>query len=356
MRSRRSFYILAGITLAAVIAAAVSQRDDEPVTTDYGLHAPDLGDRADAVRVVEIRTATESLKLARTDEGWLAADRGDYPAAAERIRQLVLGMSRLRRIEKKTSDPARHARLELADVSEAGSRATRIDLIDSEGETLAALLVGKTQDFQADSRSRYFARNAGEDQAWLVEGVLPPVLDEMRNWLQQDLLAGIDDKDLRTVTVRHAGGGAFTIVRGNPEADFTLADLADGEQLDSQHAVDAVADTVRRLALKDFADDESARRAEPVATVAAETFNGVRVTAEIRQGEPDYLVQLDATHEPGAASQAENDSGPVDGEALAERLDQRWKDRWFVVSQYALDALLVERADFLAEAGLSDDD
>lgn len=350
MRSRRSFMILVGVTLAAVIAAVVSQRGSGPVKTDHGLHAPELGDKTDAVQVVEIRTASDSLRLARTVEGWLATDRGDYPADAGRVRQLVLGMSQLRRLEPKTSDPARHARLELAEVTRPDSKATRIDLLNEEGEALAALLVGKTRDFQAAGRSRYFVRDAGQDQAWLVEGVLPPVLDEMRNWLQQDLLAGIDDNSIRTVTVRHADGQAFTIKRGDPDDDFMLADLADGEQLDSQQAVDAVAATVRGLSLKEFADDAPARRAEPVATVEVETFNGVRVTVDIRQGEPDYLVRLGAVHAPGAGNQADND-----GEDLAERLDSRWKDRWFVISQYALDALLVERADLLAENGSPDD-
>lgn len=351
MRSRRSFYILLGVTLVAVMAAVLSQRGTDPARPDHGLHAPHLAEKTDAVRVVAIRTTTDTMRLVRTEDGWLVTNKANYPADAGRIRQLVLGMSRLRRLERKTSDPARHTRLELSDVDQPGSQATRIELLDAGGRSLAALLVGKTEDFQAAGRSRYFVRDAGDDQTWLVEGVLPPVLGEMRNWLQQDLLAGVDDGTLRTLTVTRAGASALTVGRDTVDADLELVDLADGERLDSQHAVDAIADTFRGMSLKDFADNESARRAEPVATVEAVTFSGVRISADIRQGDPDYLVRLDAAHDPGLA--ADEDARQA-GEALVERLSQRWEDRWFVVSQYALDGLLVERADLLEASGSSD--
>jgi len=343
VRSRRSFYVLAGITLFMVIAAMLSQRGAQDSAVSLGLHAPDLGKEIDKLRSVEIRTASDYLRLEPGETGWLAVNREDYPANAERIRQLVLGLSQLRRLEKKTSDPARYPRLELRGVEDPESRAVRFDLLDGDDRPLAAMLIGKTRDFQAKGRSRYFVRNAGEAQSWLVEGALPPVLDEIRNWLEPGLLAGIDQQDFRSITVSHPDGDAVAIARPDAEADFELSGpVADGQRV-SQYAVNALADTFRRLTLKNFSGEEAVRRAPPVAEVEARTFDGVDVTARIKKGEPDFLVQLSASLGSSNGDQA--------GEARAGDLNARWRGHWFVVSQYDLDALLVKRVDLLEEAG-----
>jgi len=354
MRSRRSFYMLLAVTLAAVIAAVLSRPAHEPAPTRHGLHAPALAGQAEAVQVVEIRTAADFLRLTHNEDGWLAANRGDYPADAGRVRQLVLGLSGLRRLERKTADPARHPRLGLGGVDTPGSRATRIDLLDGGGARLYAILVGDTQDFEANGRSRYFVRDAGDDQTWLVEGVLPPVLDELHHWLQQDLLAGVEAQDLRSLTVTRDGGKSLTVARDAAGSALTLAGPMDAGRRANRHAVDALADTFVGLSLKGFAGGEAAGQGVPVAMVEARTFDGLRVTAEIRRGEPDYLVRLAAEHQPGRAAAADSDA-PPGGELLAQRLNERWRERWFVVSQYALDALLVARADLVEENGASRD-
>jgi len=351
MQSRRSFYILLAVTVLVVVAAVMSQRSTDEAPVSYGLHAPELGDRIDAVRVVEIETGADSLRLVRTHDDWLAENRGGYPANADRVRRLVLGLSRLRRLEKKTSDPERYAPLELRDIEEPGSKAVRFRLLDADGEALAAILVGKTQDFQAGGRSRYFVRHAADAQSWLVEGSLPPVLDETRNWLQQDLLAGVDEGDIRSLTVSHPDGETVTIRRSDPgQDDFELAGLAEGAELDSRSAVNAVADTFRGLSLEAIAEQAPGSDAATAATVEATLFNGVRIEATVREAEQDYRVRLWADFDPGRDTLAGDDgqeSGQGGGVQLADRLNRRWQDHWFVVSRYSLDALLVKRPGLL---------
>jgi hypothetical protein len=178
MRGGKGFYVLLGVTIVMVAAAVIVNRTPENSLSSHGLHVPELASRADAVRTVLIRTADTELRLERADEGWVARSKTGYPADVERIRQLVLGVSQLERLERKTANPERLGRLDLRDIDEPGSRAVRVSLLTADGTALADVLVGKTHDFQQEARSRYFVRDAGDLQSWLVEGSLPPVLEE----------------------------------------------------------------------------------------------------------------------------------------------------------------------------------
>lgn len=345
MRAGKGFYVLLGVTIAMVAAAVIVHRSPDSSLSSHGLHVPDLASRADAVQAVLIRTAEAELRLERENEGWVARSKTGYPADVERIRQLVLGVSQLERLERKTANPDRLRRLDLRDIDVPGSRAVRVSLLTADGTTLADVLVGKTHDFEQEARSRYFVRDAGDPQSWLVEGWLPPVLEELSSWLERRLMPGVEESALASVTVTHGDGESVTVRReGREEEDFRLPESPGGESIDSQYKVNAVAETLRRLSLKDVRD-AGAETGETIATIEASTFDGVRIIARVGAGDPDYPVRLEARYD--------GESGTGGGEQLASALDDRWRGRSFVVSQYALDDLLVRREDLVKQTAAS---
>lgn len=348
MRSKTGFYVLLGVTIAMVAAAVVVRQSSNEPAPSFELHAPGLSDRADEIRSVVIRTAEMSLRLERADSGWVASSRHDYPADAARIRQLVLGIGHLRRLERKTDNPERLRRLELSDIDKPGSQAVQVTLLSGEGEELADILVGKTEDFQQAGRSRYYVRDAGNPQSWLVEGSLPPVLGEVKNWLERSLLPGVAEAGLQSVTVDHADGGSITIRRDAVEdTDFQVAGLSGDEEIGSQYRVNAIAEVFRRLSLEDVRAADASSLDETTATVEALTFTGVRITARIEEADPDYVVLLSAGYEPDLDRGAGDGESGSDGGQLVRDLEERWHGRSFVVSQYALDDLLVRRSDLV---------
>lgn len=349
MRAEKAFYVLLAATIAMVAAAVMVHRSPDSSLATHGLHVPELARRADAVRTVLIRTAELELRLERTTEGWVARSKTAHPANADRIRQLVLGISRLERLERKTSNPDRLQRLQLRDIDVPGSRAVRVSLLSEEGGALADVLVGKTQDFQQEGRSRYFVRDAGEPQSWLVEGSLPPVLEEVSSWLDRSLMPGVEEPGLASITVTHADGASITVRReAAGEKDFQLDGLSGDETIDSQYRLNAIGETLRRLSLKDVRETAAGNGAV-AATIGAATFNGVRIVARVGPGSPDHEVRLDAVYEPEIDRDAEGEPGST-GEQLAKALNERWRGRSFVVSQYTMDDLLVRRSDLVKES------
>lgn len=352
MRSKRTFYALLGVTAVMVVAAVLSQRPARDSVSEYGLHAPGLDADAQTVEAIEIRTAGGTLRLARTGDDWVAASKNDYPADADRVRRLVLGLARLQRLEKKTGDPDKLAALELTDVGEPASKAVQLTLLTAEDEKLVSVLVGRTDEFQSSGRSRYFVRNTGDPQSWLVEGSLPPVLDEFGNWLEQDLMPGVERADLRSLAVTHPDGETVTVRRESGDgAGFELADLSAGEQIKDRHSINSVVDTFRGLSLEDVRAAPRGTPDEAALTIEALTFDGVRINARFNKEDPGYGVRLSARYEPGSDRSTKEGNGDhaerTNGEHLARDLDARWSDRLFIVGQYSVEPLVVRRADLI---------
>lgn len=350
MSNRRSFYVLLGVTIAMIAAAVFSQWHSKEPASSYGLLLPGFESKIEGVKAVNIHTAGSSLRLERTGDGWVARNKNDYPADGARIRQLILTVSGLQRLERKTSNPERLARLDLADVDEPASKAVQVTFLAENDEPLADILVGKTHEFVQSGRSRYFVRNAADTQSWLVEGALPPVLKDVSEWLHKELLTPIDKADIRSVKVTHANGKQVSIHRdtGDEATDYQLDGLSKGQEIDNAYSVNAIANTFQRLALKDVREAGSAKTGEEVATVEALTFDGVRVVADFSKVGKDYGVQLSASYEP-EQGRADNKEEGKTGEQLAADLNQRWHDRLFVVSQYTVDAILVRQSDLIKE-------
>lgn len=388
MRSKKSFYILVAITIIVVAAAIVARRPSQEKGPSYGLQLPKLGSEVDAVRAVVIARAGSSLRLQRTDRGWVASSKDDFPADGERIRHMILGFSELQRLEKKTSNPGRYPELHLADVDKEGSKAVQITIMGDDDRKLADLLVGKTQDFEASAKSRYFVRNAGDSQSWLVEGTLPPVIGNISDWLQQKLLPGVKKTGFQSVTVVHPDGEKVTVRRDSADSKkFELVGLGANEKIDNQYALNAIPETFQRLSLKDVKKIGALKDDKTVLTVEGLTFNGVNIVAQFGRLDPQYSVRLHATYDAAhdisgkqpakpesgqsgdqAKGSAEsngddNDGGDTgggqngkgqdkgdqntDGKQLAAELNHRWNGRFFVVSQYSLDSLKMRRSDLV---------
>ncbi|MGA8259090.1 MAG: DUF4340 domain-containing protein, partial [Arenicellales bacterium] len=324
MRSKRSFLILVGITILVVVAAVFSQRSANEPPPAYGLQAPDLASKVGDVHTVVISKADGSLRLARTKDGWVARSKDNYPADGDRIRHLVLGISQMHRLEKKTSDPARYARLKLQDIDKPGSEAVQITCLTKDNKKLASVLVGKTRDFETTTESKYFVRNAGDPQSWLAEGTLPPVLGNLSDWLQKKLMPGVGGSDIRSVAVTEAGSETVTVKRDSSDKrKFDLVGLGKDEQISNQYSLNAIPETLQGLSLKDVAELDSLKDKSVVLTLDAWTFNGVKIVARFGHLGKNYSARLEASYDPArdetaAGKPSRGSGGQGEGTAAVE--------------------------------------
>lgn len=222
---------------------------------------PGLSARLPALEGLEVRGAGDRVlvSLRRADGRWEVRERPGWPANEREISRALYRLAGARRIEAKTDDPARHARLGVEDVAAADAKGAELRLSGG-GEPLA-VVIGNNHPGLGGS----YARVSGEARAWLLDEDLTPARDPVA-WLDRRL-ADLPLARIERVRLAPAKGPAFALVRG--EDGFTL----EGRPASAMRNPDdglATAGFADQLALDDVADDDGTPATQVATFVAAD--------------------------------------------------------------------------------------
>ncbi len=114
-------------------------------------------------------------------------DRHDYPIREARLRELLTGLSELRLVESRGSDPLNLARFGVDDPASPESTANHLRLLDAEGGVIVDVLLGRRRmRTQGNLPESVYIRRAGDSEAWLAEGRIP-VETYAASWMERDV-------------------------------------------------------------------------------------------------------------------------------------------------------------------------
>jgi hypothetical protein len=312
--------------------------------------APSLGERGGQIARITLRSAREQAVLERRDGRWMLASKGGYPADDLAIRDMLRGIDAARIVEVKTSNPEFYGRLGVDDPDTPGSTAILVRVEDDSGDTIAALLVGKSESagpgaggMGADTGR--FARRVGEAASLLVRGMPTIQVDPMR-YIDRDI-GSIANERVRSVTIDHAGRERVHISRATPEEQsFTLDGMPEGRSLKDQFALTRVAWAFAFMTLDDVAPaTEIGVDVEGASVATFRTFDGLRVDIAMIQKDGETWATFRASAEP---AEGESISEDVAGEVA--RLNARWGGWAYKIPDYKAIALRSTRDDLLAPA------
>lgn len=291
--NRTGFLALTAVT-AALIAGAVALR---PVTDAAG---PSAGARffpaldAGAVNAVDrIRVTAEgkSFTLERKAGTWVAREKGGYPAAFSKIKEVLVSLSQLKQFERKTSDPARYAKLDLEDPAKKGASSKRLTAFTGD-KTVADVIVGRSNAKEIlFGRSLVYVRLPDDTQSWLAVGDPKPAA-EIGDWLDRAVL-DVETGRIREVVQTAAGGkdaGQVIVGKNEPaDAEFALRNLPEGREIKGERFLRYIGESLDNLTLEDVRPAGEIDFAGKAAGGAVfRTFDGLVVTAKLaRTGKPD---------------------------------------------------------------------
>lgn len=303
---RRNLVVLGGLTVLFVALAmiALMQRAHERAPKfEAHLLFPELKNHLDEVAGIRIESKTGKITIQYDKaKGWEVAE-GGYPASAEQVRQTAVAMAELEAVEPKTSRPEWLSHIGL-DGAGAKGAATEITLLNGAGHTLAALLLGKS-DETADitGRTGIYVRKPGDNQSWLARGYLVPKVS-VGDWLEKRVL-NIARERIKETSVTPLQGEPYTVMRDKKEdTDFKIAELPEGRELSFPGSPDSIGaaivgftfDEVQPATNYDFSN---------AARVNTTTFDGLTVAVKIIQESGAYWATvLAAGTTPAAQSEA----------------------------------------------------
>jgi hypothetical protein len=363
MRSTKMLSFLAALALALVLVAVWTRKVETPTTVAPDLLFPHLLARVNDISQVHQVRGDAVVTVTRGTSGWAVQEQNGYPADAERVRALLLGLAQLRRVEPKSRNPEHYAQLGLG--SETGSVATTVTLMAG-SEKAAELVVGKRRPAKGSDRQQLSVRLPDDPQVWLVEGNVPAYKDAA-GWLDNRVLK-LDRGRIRSVAVAYPDGETVDVSRPDASAkDFHLAGLTTGQEVASPATVNAVATAFADLACDDV---------KPVAEVdfdgkrswsaTLDTFDGLRVTvATAPVGDKTY-ARFSASVGDGAraadaaaakppagddkAGEEAKAAAPATGQTVqreAESLNARWQGWAYALPPYRVTAIAKHRAELV---------
>ncbi len=312
--TKKSFAALCAATAVALILAVtaiLSQPQFESSDTQGALVFPNLGRDADRLKTVVIRHGAEVVSLDWDGKIWHERERSNYLADREKVNALINTLARMVKIEGKTKQPDRYARLEVEDPTAKNARGRQITLLDADGKEIANVVIGKRQFNMGTQGSNTYIRLAGDPQVWLATGEFTP--ETAASYWLQNTIADISQVNVKGVTVTHPNGEKVIVGRPTPDApDLVVENLPTGATPPIANVVDEYASVLSSMTLSEVAPaaDKPFPKDKTI-TAVIEGQVGFQVTVEIADLDGQDWIKVKGTP-PVAGAVKPGESGMID--------------------------------------------
>ena len=326
----------ATVVLVALAIATLAVGDRGVSRAAPGERAfPGLAGKLGDVASITVSRNGSTMTFIRDGDSWLVAEKGNYPADAGKISQIVRAMADLTLVEAKTQKPELYPRLEVEDP--AAGKSALVAVKDKSGAAIAEAIVGKRRyDRLGGGNDGVYLRKPGDTQAWLARGSLDPS-GEPSSWLDRQIL-DISEKKIAKVILTQPDGTKLAISRSTPDAKFAVEDAPADTKFKSESTISGPAAALETLDLQDV--KPAAELPVPnkdVATASFTTFDGLTVDLRLVERDKADWVAISAT-------------GSGASEAEAKKLEDN-VTRWtYEIPAYKANLLKTKLADLIEPA------
>ncbi len=288
---------LGAVTLVAVIAAVVSVSTHRTSATD-SVEEPvftGLEDKVNAAATLTVRTADESVSIQRSDGHWAIAEKKGFPADSEMVRRVLIQLSQLRLMERKTEMPERYPRIEVSDLDAEDAKSTLLTVKSGSGDVLADLIVGKTKNGLAGATGKgVYLRKAGEKQSWLARGELD-LRKGVNAWLAKGIVDVGGDR-IKRITSTRADGAVTVFTKATPEdKTFEIGGLPDGKAAKEDEIKD-LGEVLSDLRLTNVAPaSDKVLTDDKIVQAEVVTFDGLVVNIDMEETEDGIWARFEAS-------------------------------------------------------------
>jgi hypothetical protein len=248
----------------------------------------------DAAAKVEVKSRFGSFTLERNGDVWTTPDRFGYRIDSNDVRRLIVSISDMRYIERKTSRPERFARLEVDDVDGINAESAYVKISDGSGSVLAETIIGRpSARFIDGSVSGTYIREPGTNNVWLVSGVAN-VQTRLVPWLDRTIVT-VPANTVARVELNSAEG-TVTLSRETPDAeDFAVAEVPEGRVVDKRK-VTSISRVLANVSLEDIQPRSELKLPGDAQTATVTTFDGVSVSARLAKIDKKNWAEFTAVY------------------------------------------------------------
>ena len=289
-------FVLALVSVGIAVAGTASRTGFQQTNYEGEQLFPGLFEKASEVTEVMILQHGVRFDFDLKDGQWTMRQSDGYPVHGNLVSKVIFGLTNMELLEAKTAKPSRLAALNLGDSDDPKSDSQHVTLSGKDG-VIADLIVGRANYFlPTTTTGGMYVRRPGEDQAWLVKGLVD-IGVEPRDWLMRDII-NIPVDTITNVEVRQPDGGQLIVERREGvSGDFAFANLPENMKLKSEYAPRNIAAIVSSFVLNNVRKDESVPLDPSQAYEAVyASQGGIQATLRFWQKEGTQYLRLSATY------------------------------------------------------------
>jgi hypothetical protein len=315
---------------------------------------------------IQIRSGA-TVTLEKKSNKWGVAERNDYPADFDKIRELTRTLWELKPVREIEIGPSQFGRLKIETPGQGSDSGVELDLKRETDAPIGSVILGKMMEQAEDATrgvaGRFIFNPSTKDRVYLVSetfATIEPI--NIGSWLDK---AFISPGELQEIEQSSGSNNqVWRIVRDTPKGDWKLQDAQNGETLDKPftQAVANFSPSFLDVRPASVSTDETGL-AQPF-RVQLKTFDGFKYDLAIGKSGADktrYLkfnvsAELNPTRT-AAPGESPDDKKKKDDEFdkkladLRQRLENEKKlEQWvYLVPDWSLDQLLKRRDEILAK-------
>lgn len=284
--------LVLAVTAAALLIAGLFltlHRSSEQADLGGGTVFADLKPALGEVTEIRLSKGDGSRTTLRKEAaGWMVVER-QFPADAQRVRELALSLADLRLVERKTADKANYAKLGVEDTDSPTAASTLVEVVA--GQKTWSLIVGKG----ADGRAVY-ARKPGEAASFLASPLVTADPDQKR-WIDR-LIVDLPGTKVHDISARVGKGPAYLLTRAEPGAtELALTPVAKGRTAVSSMALGSQTEALTSFNFDDVRAAPPAPEAAGADSVTYRTFDGQVITFTGRREADKAFVTVNASRD-----------------------------------------------------------
>ena len=290
---RRTFNLLlagAGLSVAAAgVALATGDRYVSPAPVGQPA-LPDLAGKLNDLAWIRISRGAMTINFNLIAGHWAVVEKGNYPAAEERLRKLLGALAAVELVEPKTDRAELLPRLDLDDP--ANGKSTLVALQDRAGAQAGQLIIGRRRPSSlGGGAAGVYVRKPTTDQAWLARGSFD-LSGGVLDWIDRRMI-DLPAANIASIVMTAPDGAAAVLTRAAPDAAFAIEGVATPP--DPKTAA-LLAGALIALELDDVKPAaELPIPLDGVATAAFTTFEGLIVGMRLSPPEAGDWLALDVT-------------------------------------------------------------
>ena len=377
-RKQLALLVVVLVVLGGIGILIQSNRNKNSDTGEAGVGQKLLGENfpINDVTHIVIKGATNELNLAKKNDRWCVAERGDYPASFGQISDFLIKASALKVVQSEEIGASQLPRMRLVRPGQGTNSGTLLELRGKDEKAIRTVLLGKKHSRKPQGEAMPFGGDEGmadgryvmtgneKTRALLIGDPLNNAEPNAATWLDKDFFKIEKPKSIE-VTFPTAATNSWKLTRDNEAGDWKLADAKKDEKLDSGKS-SGVTTPFASPSFNDIvfpAGKPEENGLDKPTIVKVETFDDFVYTIKIgKKAGEDYPITVAVTANFPKEPEVSKDEKPEQ----KAKADKMWQDHqkllddklkhektfesWtYLVPGWSVDQTLKERKDLLEE-------